>query len=150
EEGFLADNPRINSLKMRLSWGRNGNRGVSRYSSLSSVAQTNYVFGNGAAPSVGLYTNSMGNPNLGWETTTSTNFGVDFELFSNRVNGSVELYHSNTYNLLLRQRIPNMSGFTTFLRNIGETENRGFEVSLNTVNVQKGSFSWETRVAFSL
>ncbi|GGG74508.1 SusC/RagA family TonB-linked outer membrane protein [Parapedobacter pyrenivorans] len=150
EEDFLAGNPYINSLKVRLSWGRNGNRGVSRYSSLSSVAQTNYVFGNGAAPSVGLYTNSMGNPNLGWETTSSTNFGVDFELFSNRVNGSVELYHSNTYNLLLRQRIPNMSGFTSFLRNIGETENKGVEVTLNTVNIQKGSFSWETRVAFSL
>ena len=150
EEDFLADNPYINSLKVRLSWGKNGNRGVSRYSSLSSVAQTNYVFGNGAAPSVGLYTNSMGNPNLGWETTTSTNFGVDFELFSNRVNGSVELYHSNTYNLLLRQRIPNMSGFVNFLRNIGETENKGVEVTLNTVNIQKGSFSWETRVAFSV
>src|SRR5690606_174245 len=81
---------------------------------------------------------------------TSTNFGVDFELFSNRVNGSVELYHSNTYNLLLRQRIPNMSGFTSFLRNIGETENKGVEVTLNTVNIQKGSFSWETGIAFSL
>src|SRR3546814_903939 len=67
-----------------------------------------------------------------------------------RVNGSVELYHSNTYNLLLRQRIPNMSGYVEFLRNIGETENKGIEVMLNTVNIQKGGFSWETRVAFSL
>ncbi|MFC7524500.1 TonB-dependent receptor [Parapedobacter sp. GCM10030251] len=150
EESFLTDNPHINSLKVRLSWGRNGNRGVDRYSSLSAVNQTNYVFGDGGSPSVGLYTSSMRNPDLGWETTTSTNFGVDFELFSSRVNGSIELYHSNTYNLLLRQRIPNMTGFTSFLRNIGETENKGFEFSLNTVNIQKGRFSWDTRIAFSL
>lgn len=150
EESFLADHPLINSLKLRLSWGRNGNRGVSRYSSLSSVSQTNYVFGDGGPSSVGLYTSSIGNPNLGWETTTSTNLGVDFELFSSRVNGSIDLYHSNTYDLLLQQRIPNMTGYTTFLRNIGETENKGFEVTLNTVNIQKGAFKWETRIAFAL
>lgn len=149
EENFLRDVPSINNLKLRLSWGKNGNRGVSRYSSLSSVSQTNYVFGDGGPSSVGLYTSSIGNPNLGWETTTSTNLGVDFELFSYRVNGSLELYHSNTYDLLLNQRIPNLSGFTSFLRNIGETENKGFEISLNTLNISKGNFEWDTRIVFS-
>src|SRR5690606_18198110 len=150
EEPFFASIPAINNLKLRLSWGKNGNRGVGRYSSQSSVSQTNYVFGDGGPSSVGLFTSSIGNPNLGWETTTSTNFGIDFELFSYRVNGSFELYHSNTYDLLLRQSIPNLSGFTSFLRNIGETENKGFEVTLNTVNIQKGDFAWDTRVVFSL
>ncbi|WP_236980984.1 SusC/RagA family TonB-linked outer membrane protein [Membranihabitans maritimus] len=150
EEPFLASIPAVNSIKVRLSWGKNGNRGVSRYSSLSSVSQTNYVFGDGSSTSVGLYTSSIGNPNLGWETTTSTNLGIDFELFSYRVNGSFELYHSKTYDLLLRQSIPNLSGFTSFLRNIGETENRGFELTLNTVNIQKGDFTWDTRIAFTL
>lgn len=149
EENFLRDASSINNLKLRLSWGKNGNRGVSRYSSLSNVSQTNYVFGDGGPSSVGLYTSSIGNPNLGWETTTSTNLGVDFELFSYRVNGSLELYHSNTYDLLLNQRIPNLSGFTSFLRNIGETENKGFEISLNTLNISKGNFEWDTRIVFS-
>lgn len=150
EETFLDPLDFVNSLKLRLSWGKNGNRGVSRYASLSSVSQVNYVFGDGAAPSVGLYTSSLGNPHLGWETTTSTNLGLDFELLSYRLNGSLEFYHSNTYDLLLRQRIPNISGFTSFLRNIGETENRGVELSLNSVNIQKQHFNWETRLAFSL
>ncbi len=150
EEGFMSGINFIDNLKLRVSWGKNGNRGVSRYSSLSNVSQTNYVFGDGAAPAVGLYTSSLGNPNLGWETTTSTNVGLDFELFSYRLTGSLEFYHTNTYDLLLRQQIPNISGFTSFLRNIGETENRGVELALNTVNIQKNDFSWQTSIAFSL
>lgn len=150
DEHFMAGLDFVDNLKVRVSWGKNGNRGVSRYSSLSSVSQTNYVFGDGATSSVGLFTSSLGNPNLGWETTTSTNVGLDFELFSYRVNGSVEVYHSNTYDLLLLQQIPNISGFTSFLRNIGETENRGLELTLNTANIQKRDFSWNTSIAFTL
>lgn len=150
EEPFLANAVHLNNLKLRASWGKNGNQGVSRYSSLSNVSQTYYVFGDGAAPSVGLYSSSLGNPNLGWETTTSTNFGLDFAFFSNRISGSAEFYQSHTSDLLLTQRIPNTSGFETFLRNIGETENQGFELSLNTVNLEQGSFSWITSIALAL
>lgn len=149
EENFLSDVQALNNLKLRASWGKNGNRGVSRYSSLSSLSQVNYVFGDGANPSVGLYTTSLGNPNLGWETTVSTNVGVDFSVFSNRISGSVDYYQTRTNDLLLLQSIPNMSGFTSFLRNIGETENRGLEISLNTVNIQKENFVWNTKIAFS-
>uniref|UniRef100_UPI0035945CBE SusC/RagA family TonB-linked outer membrane protein n=1 Tax=Aquiflexum sp. TaxID=1872584 RepID=UPI0035945CBE len=150
EEAFLSNATFLNNLKLRASWGKNGNRGVNRYSSLSNMSRTNYVFGDGAAPSVGLFTTSMANPNLGWETTTSTNFGIDFGVLDNRIAGSVEVYHSNTTDLLLNQTIPNTTGFQTFLRNIGETENRGLEISLNTINIQKGDFTWSTNVAFTL
>lgn len=150
EEDFLSGTDFIDNLKLRVSWGKNGNRGVSRYSSLSNVSQVNYVFGDGAAPSIGLYTSSLGNPNLGWETTTSTNVGLDFELLSYRLTGSLEFYHSNTFDLLLSQRIPNISGYTTFLRNIGETENKGIELSLNLATIRKEDFSWNTGIAFTL
>lgn len=150
EEAFMDNVGFVDNLKLRASWGKNGNRGVARYSSLSNISQVNYIFGDGAPGSVGLYTSSMGNPNLGWETTTSTNLGIDFGLFSNRINGALEFYHSNTYDLLLNQRIPNLSGYTSFLRNIGETENRGIEVSLNTQNLQLNDFSWNTSIAFTL
>ncbi|MEZ4772934.1 MAG: SusC/RagA family TonB-linked outer membrane protein [Bacteroidia bacterium] len=150
EEDFLADIEQINNLKIRASWGKNGNQGVSRYSSLSNVSQTYYVFGDNNAPSVGLYSSSLGNPNLGWETTTSANIGADIAVFSSRIMASVEYYQSHTKDLLLTQRIPNTSGFETFLRNIGETENRGLELSLTTVNIQKNDFRWSTSVAFSL
>lgn len=149
DEPFLADVPVIDNLKLRISWGKNGNRGVSRYSSLSNVSATNYVFGDGAAPSVGLYTTSMANPNLGWETTTSTNLGTDFGILKNRISGSVDFYNSKTSDLLLRQTIPNTVGFETFLKNIGATRNWGLEINLNSVNVETRDFSWNTSLAFS-
>ncbi|TDE18715.1 TonB-dependent receptor [Dyadobacter psychrotolerans] len=150
DEAFMANIKAVDNLKLRTSWGKNGNRGVDRYSSLSEIRQTNYVFGDGAAPSVGLYTYSLGNPNLGWETTVSTNFGVDVSLFSGKISGSVDYYQTRTKDLLLLQSIPNMTGFTTFLRNIGQTKNKGLEVSINTTNLQKAGFVWNTRFVFTL
>ncbi|GAA4315228.1 TonB-dependent receptor [Compostibacter hankyongensis] len=150
EEDFFADVKAVNSLKIRASWGKNGNRGVSAYSSLSKLSQVNYVFGDGGATSVGLYTTSLGNPDLSWEATASTNFGIDFSILSNRISGTMDYYRTQTKDLLLNQSIPNMSGFTSFLRNIGETENKGFELSLNTTNIQQNGFTWNTRIAFSL
>jgi TonB-linked SusC/RagA family outer membrane protein len=150
DEAFMSNIQAIDNLKLRTSWGKNGNRGVSRYSSLSSISQTNYVFGDGASPSVGLLTSSLGNPDLGWETTKSTNFGIDVSVLIGRIGGSVDYYQTRTNDLLLRQSIPIMTGFTTFLRNIGETENKGLEISVNTTNVQKNDFVWNTRLVFTL
>ena len=149
EENFLKGVKRIDFLKLRASWGRNGNRGVSEYSSLSQVGQANYVFGDGGPTTVGLYSTSFANPNLGWETSESFNFGMDVALFSSRINASINYYNTNTFDLLLSQTIPNTNGFETFLRNIGETANNGLEVDLKTVNIKKGDFSWNTNIAFS-
>ncbi|WP_229216920.1 TonB-dependent receptor [Dyadobacter luteus] len=149
EESFLSDVRELNFLKLRASWGRNGNRGVDEYSSLSKIEQNNYVFGDGGATSVGLSTASLANPNLGWETSESFNFGTDIQAFSNRVNLSVNYYRTNTFDLLLEQTIPNTNGFEKFLRNIGETKNHGMEVDLKTVNIMKGGFNWNTSLAFS-
>lgn len=150
QESFMEEITALSNLKLRASWGKNGNRGVSRYSSLSSMTQNYYVFGDGASPSVGLYTTSLGNPNLGWETTVSTNLGVDYGIFGDKITGSVDYYQTSTRDLLLRQSIPNMSGFTTFLRNIGETENRGLEIAFNSTNLQRGAFQWNSGIVFSL
>jgi TonB-dependent starch-binding outer membrane protein SusC len=150
EEEFLSNVDFLNDLKIRASWGKNGNRGVNRYSSLSNMNRTNYVFGDGANTSVGLFTTTMANPNLGWETTTSTNLGFDFAILSNRISGAVEYYYSRTSDLLLNQTIPNTTGFENFLRNIGQTENKGVEISLHTLNLQKGDFTWNTSIAFTL
>ena len=149
EEEFLKNSNYINFLKLRVSWGRNGNRGVSEYSSLSNIRQSNYVFGDGAASSVGLFPTSFANPNLGWETSESFNVGLDLELFSSRITSSINFYTTNTFDLLLNQSIPNTNGFETFLRNIGETSNKGLEIDLKTVNIKKGDFSWNTNLAFS-
>lgn len=149
DEAFFKNLGQVNFMKLRASWGRNGNRGVKEYSSLSQVSQGNYVFGDGSPTSVGLSTSSLANPNLGWETTESFNIGTDIEAFSSRVGASINFYQSNTFNLLLEQIIPNTNGFERFLRNIGETKNYGLEIDLKTTNIRKGDFEWNTRVAFS-
>jgi TonB-linked SusC/RagA family outer membrane protein len=149
EEDFMKSLEYIDFLKLRASWGRNGNRGVSAYSSLSQVDQHNYVFGDGGGTSVGLSISSFANPNLGWETTESLNIGADVRLLKDRINTSVNFYSSNTYDLLLNQTIPNTNGFETFLRNIGKTRNHGLEVDLSTINIKKSGFEWESKIAFS-
>jgi TonB-linked SusC/RagA family outer membrane protein len=149
QEEFLKNSQNINFLKLRTSWGRNGNRGVSEYSSLSNIGQSNYVFNDGGAPSVGLFSTSFANPNLGWETSESFNAGLDIELFSSRITSSINYYSTKTFDLLLSQTIPNTNGFETFLRNVGETANDGLEIDLKTVNIQKGDFTWNTNIAFS-
>ncbi|KKM91282.1 hypothetical protein LCGC14_1230060, partial [marine sediment metagenome] len=103
DEEFLKNANFMDFLKFRTSWGRNGNRGVSEYSSLSNTNTTNYVFGDGSAPYVGVFTTSFANPNLGWETTESLNFGIDLQLFDNRVTSNINYYVSNTKDLLLNQ-----------------------------------------------
>jgi TonB-linked SusC/RagA family outer membrane protein len=149
DENFLHNIKEINFLKLRVSWGRNGNRGVDEYSSLSQVTQSNYVFGDGNPTSIGLSTSTLANPNLGWETTESFNLGADVEVFSSRIGASINVYRSNTFDLLMQQTIPNTNGFETFLRNIGQTKNHGLEIDLKTVNIRKGDFEWNTRLAFS-
>ncbi|WP_422082148.1 SusC/RagA family TonB-linked outer membrane protein [Ulvibacterium sp.] len=149
EEPFLSNVGFLDFLKLRASWGRNGNRGVDEYTSLSDVEQNFYVFGDGASASAGLFTSSFANPDLGWETTESLNVGMDVELFSNRVSASVNYYNSNTFDLLLEQTIPNTNGFEIFFRNVGETKNWGLEIDLGTTNIKTENFTWDTNIAFS-
>ncbi|WP_234733956.1 TonB-dependent receptor [Tellurirhabdus bombi] len=152
EEKFMRNIPWLNSLKIRYSWGKNGNRGVNPYSSLSNMNHTTnqYVFGDNGSTSVGISPVSMANPLLGWETTVASDLGMDFSLFKDRISGSFEYYAKQTSDLLLNMRIPNMTGYDTFFTNIGATTNKGIELTLNTQNYSKGSFSWNTSFVFSL
>ncbi|MFN3380805.1 MAG: TonB-dependent receptor domain-containing protein, partial [Runella zeae] len=93
---------------------------------------------------------TLANPNLGWETTESFNIGTDVQAFSNRISASLNFYVSNTFDLLLNQTIPNTNGFEVFLRNIGKTKNKGFELDLKTKNIERGDWGWNTNIAFSL
>ena len=149
EEAFLSNLDFLDFLKLRASWGRNGNRGVNEYASLSDVNQNFYVFGDGSPAVPGLFTSSFANPDLGWETTESLNVGLDVELFSNRISASINYYNSNTFDLLLQQTIPNTNGFETFFRNVGETKNWGLEIDLGTTNIKTENFTWDTNIAFS-
>src|SRR5690606_26083743 len=92
----------------------------------------------------GFIPTSLGNPDLKWETTTSLNFGADFELFDNRVGGTIDAYKSNTNNLLVNRRISPVHGITRMYDNVGELQNTGVELTLSTTNVDGIDFGWKT------
>lgn len=148
-EDFMQDQKLFNNLKVRLSYGSVGNQGIDPYQSLSLSGITQYVYGNGASMSIGAFPNIMGNDNLRWETTYSGNVGIDFGMLSNRISGTVELYNTRTKDLLVRRSIPAMNGYLNVLTNIGEVQNKGIEITLNTTNVQTNKFSWNTGLNFT-
>ncbi len=149
EEPFLKNISAINLLKVRLSYGSVGNQAISAYQSLTRQGQVQYVYGDGGSTSTGLFPANLANPDLGWETTTTANFAVDFELFKGKVGGAVEYYNMNTRDLLLTRQLPGPTGFSSILTNVGATNNKGIEVTINTLNVQKGKLEWSSNIAFS-
>ncbi|GAB1452175.1 TonB-dependent receptor [Draconibacterium sp.] len=149
-EGFLSDISWLNLLKIRLSYGENGNQAISRYQTLARISDSQYIFGDGGSPVTSVYLESMANSELGWETTKVNNLGIDFGFFKNRINGGLDIYSSNTYNILLKRNIPATSGYSTVWTNIGKVHNQGFELSLNSVNMNKNDFKWESGFIFSL
>ncbi|MFT3825328.1 MAG: TonB-dependent receptor [Chitinophagaceae bacterium] len=147
-EDFLKNSNVVNDLKLRLGWGKTGNSGVDPYKTWGSLSTVRYVFGN--TSTLGYTPVEMINPSLTWETTAQYNAGVDFSLFNNRVSGSVEVYHQNTYDLLMNRQLPTASGFSYILSNVGKTRNQGIELTLNTLNMRTKNFEWRSDWIFSM
>ena len=148
EEPFMKQFNNLSNLKLRLSYGINGNREVGRYSALSELKSDNYIVG--GIPVVSLYTLNMANPNLKWERTASYNIGIDFGLFNNRLSGSIETYVMQTKDLLLTRALPSTTGYSNIISNMGQLDNKGFELTLNSLNIDKDKFKWQTSFNFSL
>lgn len=147
DEGFLENADFINNLRLRLSWGRNGNRDIGIYSALSRLQGTNYIYDQSTV--VGINATDLSNLGLKWETTESYNAGLDFSLFGSRVTGAIEYYTSVTNDLLLQRSLPIITGYGDVFANLGEVENKGFELSLNTVNIDNDNFSWSSSFILS-
>jgi TonB-linked SusC/RagA family outer membrane protein len=153
EEGFMQNAESlqfINYLKIRASYGENGNMGILPYQTLDGYRTGSYVFGNNPTTVNGLMLNKVGNPDLKWESTVTFNIGLDFAVLKNRISGNLDYYSSHSNDLLMTRQVPVMNGYTSVLYNIGETENKGFEFNLNTINIQKSNFEWTTNLNFSL
>lgn len=149
-EKFMQEINWLDYLKLRLSYGKNGNQAIGRYSSLARIGTDNYLFGNGGSSVATFNFNSLANESLTWETTLSKNIGIDFQIVNNKISGSVDAYMSNTQDLLQQRSLPRISGFGSVLTNIGEIENKGIEFTLNTQNITKAKFTWNTGFIFSL
>jgi len=144
KEGFMKATW-VDDLKLRVGAGVTGNSAVQPYSTQGATTSLFYPF---------LSTNTAGsipnailaNKNVGWEKTTQYNIGVDFHLFNSRVSGSADVYTSKTTDLLMSRSIPTVTGYTSTLDNVGETANKGVDVSLTTVNIRQRNIIWSTTI----
>lgn len=147
-EAFMKQIPWLDLLKLRVGWGKVGNQGVAPYQTQGLLSRTVYAFGTSAA--FGYRPNTIGNPDLKWETSATANIGLDFSFLRGRVQGSVELYETNTTDLLLSDQLPGSIGFNAVTRNVGQTRNKGIELGVTTVNVNSPSgFKWTTDFTFT-
>ena len=147
DEHFLSSVDEISDLKLRLSYGLSGNSAVSPYQTTGGLSKTIYEFG--TVPAYGYHPYSMANLELQWEKTRVLNFGVDFGLFNNRVYATIDAYKTWTSDLLLPMILPGHTGFTEVISNVGKTETRGIDLSINTVNFDTKDFKWTTDLTFS-
>jgi TonB-linked SusC/RagA family outer membrane protein len=142
DEPFLKNIKSINDLKFRLGYGKVGNEGLPSGASSSSMGNNKYFFGETSA-SVGAYVKALKSEDLKWEKTDTYNLGVDLALFDSRITIASEVYIKKTSDLLLYKEVNGSSGYKNFWDNVGDIENRGFEFSINTVNITE-PFNWST------
>lgn len=138
----------LNTLKLRLSYGKAGNEAIGVYQSRVKM-ESGMLTMNGASTAALWPNDLMGNKDLSWETTKSFNIGLDFGFFNNRINGNIDMYLSKTNDLLLKRSLPKITGYNTVYSNMGETENKGIELTLNSRNVATKDFTWNSTLVFS-
>ncbi|MBF4470460.1 SusC/RagA family TonB-linked outer membrane protein [Flavobacterium sp. HJJ] len=150
-ENFLKDNKIISNLKLRLGWGAVGNQNVPNYaytSTYRSSATANW--------GTGLLASNTANKDLKWETTYSSNIGIDLGLFDNRIELVADVYYKKTDDLLNQLALPAYVGTSGQgstsppWYNIGSLENKGIEIALNTINFQRDEFKWTSNFVFSM
>jgi TonB-linked SusC/RagA family outer membrane protein len=147
-EPFMKQLAWVDLLKLRVGWGKVGNQGVAPYQTQGLLGRTAYAWGNTAA--FGYRPNTIGNPDLKWETSATSNVGLDFSFLRGKIQGSIELYETNTTDLLLSDQLPGSTGFNAVTRNVGQTRNRGIELGFTTVNLDtEGGFKWTTDFTFT-
>lgn len=152
DEAFMKGTTKwLDYAKLRLSYGENGNRSIGRYAALSNLSAGPYVFvtsGGTTFNSSFVAGTNLANPALKWERNSSINFGLDYSFLKGILTGSIDIYNRTTKDLLVNRSLPTVTGFTSILANLGEVQNKGFEVSINSINMQKSNFSWNTTLGF--
>lgn len=144
-EQFLQSSP-FQFLKLRATYGYNGNvnNTVSAYPVLSISSDPHYITGQNYA-----MMNKPPNPSLKWERVSNLNFGLDFNLKGNRLNGSIEYYHKNSQDLISNAPVDPTSGFTTLSVNYANLKGRGLDISLHTIPLKSTNWQWDNNLVFS-
>ena len=153
QEQWMKNATWIDQLKLRLGVGVTGNAAVGPYGTLGvissywmpfSIANSQILVTNEPYYSSGA--NQMPNKNLGWEKTTQWNVGIDFSFLKGRIGGTLDLYTSRTKDLILDMTIPSLSGYPSMKTNVGQTKNKGIELTLNTIPVLTKDFIWNSNL----
>lgn len=147
-ESFMRDQKIFNNLKLRAGYGQTSNQAVGVYSTLGRLDTRPYNFGP-STYGTGYYVSQLPNPNLGWEFSKTLNVGLDFTILKGRLSGTLEYYETKTEDVLLGLSLPPTSGVGSVTSNIGATQNKGFELSLNgTIINNKNGWTWEAGLNF--
>lgn len=146
KEAFMQNVPAINMMKLRAGYGITSNQSINPYATLGLLATRPYNFGP-TNYQTGLFVSQLPNPTLGWEFSKTWNYGLDFAVLNNRLSGTVEYYVTNTEDILLGLPLPPTSGVNSYTANIGATQNKGVELSLNGVILDNlNGWTWEAGV----
>ncbi|WP_221390010.1 TonB-dependent receptor [Dyadobacter sp. NIV53] len=149
DEEFLKGNPIISNLKVRTSYGLTGNSEIPPYSSLSLLSSTYAtVYGDTRVSGTGI--NRLPNRDLKWEKTAQTDAGLEISFLKGRISVEADYYYRKTTDMLLDAPVPRSSGYAVIRKNIGSMQNKGFEFTLNTTNIERGDFTWNSSFNVSL
>ncbi|OMP80363.1 SusC/RagA family TonB-linked outer membrane protein [[Flexibacter] sp. ATCC 35208] len=149
DEPFMRNARNLDDLKLRVTYGVAGNSAISEYGTQSGLTQANNI-SFGEVPASGYVFNStIGNTNLGWELSATTNVGLDMSFLNSRINASIDAYNTKTTKLLLLRTLPVSTGVSYVYQNIGSTNNKGIEIALNTVNIAHKHFKWTSTITFT-
>lgn len=151
EEAFVRDNTDFfQNLKLRVGYGTAGNNNIDNNMYATTYGSGHYGY-NGGDYITYKPGDTLGNPDLKWEKTTTTNVGLDISVFNSRLNLSVDWYNNESSNLLIKNKIPTSTGYSTQFQNLGSIRNRGVEIVLNSTNIQTKDFTWSTdfNIAFN-
>ena len=134
----------LDELKLRAGYGETSNQAINPYQTLGSLGTRPYNFGDSYA--TGYYVSTLPNTDLGWEYSNTWNFGIDFGFFNKRLTGTIEYYSQNTHDILLNLKLPDTAGVGSYTANIGSTQNRGIELSLNGTIIDTRDWKWDAGV----
>lgn len=147
-EPFMKSIAAVNFLKLRAGYGQTSNQAIAPYATLGRLATRPYNFGDDNY-AVGYYVSQLPNSNLGWEYSETWNLGTDFTVLKNRLSGSIEYYVTNTKDILLGLGLPATSGVGSYTANIGQTQNKGIEISLNGRIIEnRNGWTWDAGINF--
>lgn len=148
DERFMKDQSVLSDLKLRVSYGISGNDVIPPYYTQNSLTQVLTSFNDNSGTPAYAPSATIGNPNLKWELTGTTDIGLDFGLLKNRITGTLDYYDARTKDLIFPFSMPMVTGVSTIYRNIGRTRNRGLELSITSNNITGTNFSWSTNLSF--